>query len=202
MANRFFQKIANDVLEASEKLSARLEDGISAIFTGELPASSQPNDPNLAGQGNEGQASSVPSEGVGGDTDYGSSQTFEETAGLLDGEDAYGGTPLEGIARGVLGDIMANQVRLSPSANSRRSSAKSALCSSYSRTSFSGCCSFVPNRLDPRRPWTNSMRSGTPSLGRSRLFCRCSRSSCACSSPACLCPVGVGGCTHVSWSWL
>jgi hypothetical protein len=115
MANRFFQKIASEVLEASEKLSARLEDGISAILTGELPASGQPNAnvPNRVGQASEeGQASSFSSGGVGDDTaDYGSSQGFEETMEMLDGEDAYGGTPLEGIARGVIGDIMANQVR-------------------------------------------------------------------------------------------
>lgn len=193
MANRFFQKIASEVLEASEKLSARLEDGISAIFTGELPASGQPNDPNRVGQaGDEGQASSFPSGDVGDDTDYGSSRVFEESVEILDGEDAYGGTPLEGIARGVIGDIMSNQVRSLPSTNAHHS---------LGNQLFSSCnlifFFFAINRLDPRLPWTTSTRSAMPSLGRSRLFCRCWRSTYACSSPAYLCPVGVGGCTPV-----
>jgi hypothetical protein len=142
MANRFFQKIASDVLEASEKLSARLEDGISAILTGELPASGQPNDPNrvvVEHQDNEAQASSVSSDNVGGESDFGSSQAFEETIEMLEGDDAYGGTPLEGIARGVIGDIMANQVRPIPAPGATASAApRISSCSSYNLVSLCG----------------------------------------------------------------
>jgi hypothetical protein len=200
MADRFFQKIANDVLEASEKISARLEDGISAIFSGELPASGQPDDPNRAGgQPNDDPASSFPSGGVGGDTDYGSSHAFEETIELLEDEEAYGGTPLEGIARGVIGNIMANQVRPAPIERAAAAPRTSA-CASCNRIALTAAVFFLTSRLDPRRHGTTSTRSGTLSLGRNRLSCLCSRSTSACSSPACLRPVGAGGCTLVLWS--
>jgi hypothetical protein len=142
MANRFFQKIASDVLEASEKLSARLEDGISAILTGELTASGQPDDPNRVlrrQEDNEGLASSASSGDVGGESDFSSSQAFEETIEMLEGEDAYGGTPLEGIARGVIGDIMANQVRPVPAPGATATAApRISSCSSYNLVSLCG----------------------------------------------------------------
>lgn len=92
MAERFFGKIMSDVLDASEKLSNRLEEGLTALFTGELPKIPQDVVP-------------TPPE-----TPPIDSESFEDELGTLE-NDVGGGSPLEGIARSVLGDILDSQVR-------------------------------------------------------------------------------------------
>jgi hypothetical protein len=94
MAERFFHKIVNDVLEASEKLTVRLEDGITALMTGKLPSQ------------DKGAAPSVSEQASG--ADQASSEVFEDELEML--EEDHGGSPLEGIARSVIGDIMDKQV--------------------------------------------------------------------------------------------
>jgi hypothetical protein len=106
MAERFFQKIANDVLEASEKLTVRLEEGLAALFTGELPPA--------AAENKEGP---VPPSNLGGglpkDVDVDPSSLFEEEIHHMESEGDYGESPLEGIARSIIGDFISNnQVRL------------------------------------------------------------------------------------------
>jgi len=83
MAERFFSKVANDVLQASEHLSNRLEEGVSAILTGEPPKEKQ-EAPNT------------------GDDE-------EDEFEMID-EDLMN-SPLEGIAESVMGDILQGQVR-------------------------------------------------------------------------------------------
>lgn len=90
MAEKFFTKVANDVLEASEKLSARLEDGLSAIFAGKLP------------EAVPGDSFADPGPDIGMDP----SEEF-----LMEEDQLLGGSPLQGIAEGVIGDIMSRQVR-------------------------------------------------------------------------------------------
>lgn len=87
MAESFLTKVANDVLEASEKLSTRLEEGITALVTGELPqaAAREPT-----------SSSSIPS------------SSEEDMVGEFGEEEE--GSPLLGIAESVIGDIMDQQV--------------------------------------------------------------------------------------------
>jgi hypothetical protein len=100
MADRFFQKIANDVLEASEKLTARFEEGLTALFTGGLPAAAENKEVQPDPDGEVPESEVYPS------------SSFEDEVHLLESEGGYGESPLEGIARGVIGSIMDNQVRL------------------------------------------------------------------------------------------
>jgi len=86
--SEYFQRLANDVLQASEELSAIMEDGITAMMKGELPkASTPPADP----------AGDMP----GGD---------EFMDGMI--EDELMDSPLQGIAESVMGEIMGDAVCL------------------------------------------------------------------------------------------
>lgn len=97
-AERFFTKVANDVLDATEKLSVRMEEGINAIMTGSLLG-----DDSSSGSGasDGGFPASAPSLSNDADTD---DAAFSE-------EDLMS-SPLDGIAESVLSDIMKNQVCL------------------------------------------------------------------------------------------
>lgn len=82
-AEGVFAKLANQVLEAAEQIVARVDEGVSVLMHGELPTAARGNimDP--------------------GASDFDIDYIDEDMAG----------SPLEGIAESVLGDIMGGQVR-------------------------------------------------------------------------------------------
>jgi hypothetical protein len=90
----YYQKLVNDVLEATEQIANRMEDGLSALLTGELPK--------------------LRESGAGAGTGAFSDQEFE---GLDDDEmlhmseeELMRQSPLSGIADSVIGNIMQSQV--------------------------------------------------------------------------------------------
>lgn len=100
-AKSFFTRVTNDVLEASEKISARLEEGLSVLMTGGLPQQQEGKDTSGGGGGaggSGGQQSSMGDDGGGDDFEI-----MEEEAEMRHG------SPLEGIAENVIGDIMKGQ---------------------------------------------------------------------------------------------
>ena len=78
-----FGKIASHVLEATEQIANRVDEGISVLWKGELPKA----------------ASNVQTDPTG--------DNFEEEVFI---DEDMAGSPLEGIADSVLGDIMGAQV--------------------------------------------------------------------------------------------
>jgi hypothetical protein len=90
MTESYFAKVANDVLEATEQIATRMEEGLTAIMKGETPKQEDHYDqPILDGMdGEDGE-------------DW---LTIEE--------ELRRSSPLEGIAESVMGNIMAGQVRM------------------------------------------------------------------------------------------
>lgn len=86
MAERFFNKVANDVLEASDQITNMLE-SVYTSFYGETQEGDGNNDEQV------GAESFIPSD-----------ITEEDIEELRK-------SPLEGMTESVMGDIMANQVR-------------------------------------------------------------------------------------------
>jgi hypothetical protein len=119
MAERFFTKVANDVLAASEQLSNRLEDGIAAILTGDLALKQKEGDAG-AGSSSGSGAGSVPPQ-------Y--EHEFDDQFEIPEEELRH--NPLQGIAESVVGDIMGGQVRYSMSFSSWRRLGMPTLESSY-----------------------------------------------------------------------
>jgi hypothetical protein len=91
----FFGKLANDVFEATEQIAARLEEGLNVLMTGDLPG--------LEKQESRQEISEPTEEDL-------ENLSEEEVQDLLR-QEMMMNSPLEGIADGVLGDIMKNQVR-------------------------------------------------------------------------------------------
>ncbi len=91
MAQRFFEKLSNDVLEATEQIADRVEEGIKLMFSGE---------------GSSSTPTPSPDAGIPRD-DF----TIEEQQELDDLEDVLGDSPLRGIADEQLKKIMENNVR-------------------------------------------------------------------------------------------
>jgi hypothetical protein len=88
----FLERAANNVLQATEEITNRMEEGISALLTGELPKST------------EGEEAMPPSnEGIKIDDDDFDDEMIEEE---------FMNSPLEGIADSVIGDLMAHSVIL------------------------------------------------------------------------------------------
>jgi hypothetical protein len=99
MAERFFTKVANDVLAASEQLSNRLEDGIAAILTGDLALKKK-----------EGGAGADSGSGPGsGSVPPQYEDEFDDQFEIPEEELRH--NPLQGIAESVVGGIMGGQVR-------------------------------------------------------------------------------------------
>ena len=98
MSESYFAKLANDILDASEKLTVRLEEGLSVLWK-EMEGSS----PSSASRG-------------GGSTQQQDTASENEFEGWDEAE-MGDPSPLQGIAESVMGDIMASQVS---SAMSRR----------------------------------------------------------------------------------
>lgn len=80
-AERFFTKVANDVLDATERLSNAIDDGVSVLLTGSLPEEQQREAPDIMLEGDD------------------------------EAEEMFAHSPLKGMAESVLGDIMQSQVR-------------------------------------------------------------------------------------------
>lgn len=102
MANNFFTKVANDVLQASEDIVNRMEEGISVLMTGEIPK--QQNDAGKPPQ----ESSSIPFDY---EEDIDIDNLSEEEIQRILTEEMMENSPLEGIADSVIGDIVAGQVR-------------------------------------------------------------------------------------------
>jgi hypothetical protein len=110
----FFSKIATEILDAAEKITNRLEEGLSVIFDASSSAAQQDD--------NTYKSSSSDGGGSGGRETLTREQlqdallhgefSDEELQMLEDDEemDDMPASPLEGMAESVLGDIMANQV--------------------------------------------------------------------------------------------
>ena len=91
MSESYFAKLANEILDASEKLTNRFEEGLN-ILLGELD-----NSKSSSGGGGD-----IPSpEGNNADNEF---------EGWNDEEEMDDPSPLVGIAESVMGDIMASQV--------------------------------------------------------------------------------------------
>ena len=86
MSESYFAKLANEILDASEKLTTRFEEGLN-ILLGELDSSKS---------GSSGDTVPPP--------------TDNEFEGWEDAEGMDDASPLAGIAESVMGDIMASQV--------------------------------------------------------------------------------------------
>ena len=95
----FFAKLTNEVLRATEQVTNTLEDGISLLLKGEL--SQQGGSNNDKGHGGN----------FGGNDNNMDNPMMDDELFADDEEDPMMGSPLEGIANSVLGDIMSNQVR-------------------------------------------------------------------------------------------
>ncbi|KAI2489549.1 Transmembrane protein 18 [Fragilaria crotonensis] len=79
-----FERLVNHILESAEQIATRFEEGMSVVMTGKLP----------------GEASEQSS----------TKDSFGDTDDILmDMDEGMMGSPLEGIADGVLGDIMSKQ---------------------------------------------------------------------------------------------
>lgn len=85
--SEYFQRVANDVLKASEELSAVMEDGISEMFKTKL--------------GGAADTAGSASETADGEFEGDDFEMIEED--LMN-------NPLQGITEGVLSDLMQNQV--------------------------------------------------------------------------------------------
>jgi hypothetical protein len=103
MAETFFNRIADDVLQAAEQIQNRFEEGWSFMSKGELP--NQPQQPTQPQQ---------PIIDMSELSDMGELEglTEDEIRELLQTEQdlMMQHSPLKGIADGVVGDIMAGNV--------------------------------------------------------------------------------------------
>jgi hypothetical protein len=90
MAGSFFKKLSNDVLEATEQVANRMEEGLALLFNGGEPQR------NNAGQ-NPASADHNPP-----------FHEYDDEQEHL--EEAFRNNPLQGIADSVVGDIMSGQV--------------------------------------------------------------------------------------------
>lgn len=102
MSEGIFNRLANEVLEASEQIVNRFEEGYNVLTTGELKPD-QGSQPPPAGA----TMGSIPNMD---DADL-DSLSEEDLQRLLE-EHLMDSSPLEGIADSVLGDIVSRQVRV------------------------------------------------------------------------------------------
>lgn len=100
----FFSKIANDILKSAEQITARLEDGISVILTGQL--AHQPDN-------SESSTSSSSTSHYHRDTGRINDFDVDEDDNFTEDEikEMLRNHPLQGMADEVLGGIIQNQAR-------------------------------------------------------------------------------------------
>ena len=96
MGEGLLDRLANEVLEASEQIVTRFEEGISVLTTGELPQ-------QTASDGAAGHE--MPNL-----DDMDIDDLSEEEVQILLEEQLMDNSPLEGIASSVIGDIVSKQV--------------------------------------------------------------------------------------------
>eukprot|EP00540_Astrosyne_radiata_P005049 CAMPEP_0116844460 /NCGR_PEP_ID=MMETSP0418-20121206/12705_1 /TAXON_ID=1158023 /ORGANISM="Astrosyne radiata, Strain 13vi08-1A" /LENGTH=260 /DNA_ID=CAMNT_0004475425 /DNA_START=38 /DNA_END=817 /DNA_ORIENTATION=+ len=94
----FFTKVTNEILDASEQLAARLEDGLSVIMSGKLSGQEEEAAGEKAPTPTSSSQQEMPS--FGEDDDFVMSEVDEDMTT----------SPLEGIAEGVLKDVFKDQV--------------------------------------------------------------------------------------------
>lgn len=113
MAEAFFNRVADDVLMATEQLQALLT-------TGSLSLQQQHHDDGAGGGGESTAAIAVEFEWNDNNMDL-DSLSEEEIQRLLEQEDMMEHSPLKGIADGVIGNIASSQVRKKAPQNSKPS---------------------------------------------------------------------------------
>jgi hypothetical protein len=103
-AENFFTRTANQVLQASEDMANRMEEGISVLMTGDLPKGAEQNGiPESSSSSNEAPEFDF--------DDLDLENLSEEELQRIISEEMMQHSPLEGIADSVIGDIFAGQVR-------------------------------------------------------------------------------------------
>lgn len=105
MAEQFFNRIADDVLKATEQIQNRFEEGWSVLSTGELPKTAQ----GAAESTTQQQQQSFDIDDL--DLDELSEEEIQELLKSQQADDLMQHNPLNGIADGVMGNIMAGNVR-------------------------------------------------------------------------------------------
>ena len=103
MAERFFEKVAENVLQASEQIVNRMEEGFSVLTTGDLPKGSQQEDTMDSSNEQEFDLDDIDIDNLS-----------EEEIQRIMAEEMMQNSPLDGIADSVIGDIVAGQVRQFP----------------------------------------------------------------------------------------
>src|SRR5687767_11704096 len=100
-AERFFTKIANEVLQATEHVSTRMEEGLTAMLKGEFPKQA------------DSSKNKIPTMDLHerDDDDMNVEDLSEEEIQELIQQEMMRNSPLGGIADGVMGDIMSRNVR-------------------------------------------------------------------------------------------
>ena len=91
MAESFFKRLSNDVLEATEQVANRMEEGLALLFNGGEP------DRSNAGQ-------------IPASTDNNPFQGADDDHDQENLEEEFRNHPLQGIADSVVGDILSGQV--------------------------------------------------------------------------------------------
>ena len=91
MAESFFKRLSNDVLEATEQVANRMEEGLALLFNGGEP------DRSNAGQ-------------IPAPTDNNPFQGADDDHDQENLEEEFRNHPLQGIADSVVGDILSGQV--------------------------------------------------------------------------------------------
>ncbi len=82
-AGSAFDRLANHILESAEQIATRFEEGLSIVMTGKL-SGEEPEQPT--------------------------NKEFDHDEVLMEMDEDIMGSPLEGIADGVLSDIISKQV--------------------------------------------------------------------------------------------
>ena len=106
----YFEKVANEILQASEHLTTRFEEGLSALWTPPPP----PGEDSGASRQYQ-QQHAFDDEDLAQDQEFLESLSEEELQELLQAQEDMMNmnSPLEGIADSVIGDIMKGSAQVS-----------------------------------------------------------------------------------------
>lgn len=106
----YFEKVANEILQASEHLTTRFEEGLSALWT-----PPPPGEDSGASQQHHQQQHAFDDEDLTQDQEFLESLSEEELQELLQAQEDMMNmnSPLEGIADSVIGDIMKGSAQVS-----------------------------------------------------------------------------------------
>ena len=111
MAEKFFNRIADDVLQVTEKIQAVMEEGVSVLLTGELPSSTKASSSEQSSSTSSSSSQQEFSVDDIDDLDI-DNLSEEEIQQLLDekADIMMQHSPLKGIADDVMGNIMVGNV--------------------------------------------------------------------------------------------